>query len=74
MGWLARNNKVTVTAPNGHRLTINPALVRSVRAAEPGEYAPGVAAVIAMGHVQQGVKESPAVVLAEIGPIHHHGA
>jgi hypothetical protein len=74
MGWLARNNKITVTAPNGHKLTINPALVRSVRAAEPGEYAPGVAAVIDMGHLHQGVLESPATVLAEIGPIHRHGA
>jgi soluble lytic murein transglycosylase-like protein len=69
--WLAHHNKVTVTAPNGRKITLDPGTVRSVRAALPGEYAPGVAAVIELGQTRQGVQESPDAVLALIGPIRH---
>jgi hypothetical protein len=69
--WLAHHNKVTVTAPNGHKITLDPGKVRSVRAALPGEYAPSVAAVIELGQTRQGVQESPDAVLALIGPIRH---
>jgi soluble lytic murein transglycosylase-like protein len=69
--WLAHHNKVTVTAPNGRKITLDPGKVRSVRAALPGEYALGVAAVIELGQTRQGVQESPDAVLALIGPIRH---
>ena len=69
--WLTHHNKVTVTAPDGRKIALDPGKVRSVRAALPGEYAPGVAAVIEMGRVHQGVQESPARVLALIGPVRH---
>ncbi len=62
--WLTRGNKLSLTAPNGRKVTIDPGQVRSVRAALPGEYAPGVAAVLDMGKAHQGVKESAEFVLA----------
>jgi soluble lytic murein transglycosylase-like protein len=62
--WLGRGNKLALTAPNGNKVTVDPTKVRSVRAALPGEYAPGVAAVLDLGTVHQGVKESPEFVLA----------
>jgi hypothetical protein len=45
---------------------INPFAVSSVRAAFPGEYAPGVQTVITMGRLHQGVRESMAQVRAAI--------
>ena len=71
--WLARNDKLVLTAPNGHKLTLDPARVRSVRAPLPGEYAPGVASVVDLGRVRQGVKESPETILAAL-PSRRHGA
>jgi hypothetical protein len=64
--WLARNDKLVLTTPNGHKLTLDPARVRSVRAPLPGEYAPGVASVVDLGRVRQGVKESPETILAAL--------
>jgi hypothetical protein len=79
--WLTSHDKLTVTAPNGNKIALDRSEIRSVRAALPGEYAPGVAAVIDMGRIHQGVQESPAVILAAIGPSgvaangsHHHNA
>ena len=69
--WLTRRSRVTVTAPNGHKIALDPGAVRSVRAALPGEYAPGVDAVIDLGKSRQGVQESPENVLAMIGPLRH---
>jgi len=71
--WLARNDKLILTAPNGQKLTLDPAKVRSVRAALPGEYAPGVASVVDLGRVRQGVKESPEIILAAL-PSRRRGA
>jgi hypothetical protein len=62
--WLTRSNKLVLTAPNGNKVTIDPGMVRSVRAALPGEYDPGVSAVLDLGKGHQGVKESPEFVLA----------
>jgi hypothetical protein len=62
--WLSRNNKLILTAPNGHKVTVDPVRVRSVRAALPGEYGSGVSAVLDLGKTRQGVKESPEFVLA----------
>jgi hypothetical protein len=67
-GWLAGHDKLTVTAPNGNKIALDRSQIRSVRAALPGEYAPGVAAVIEMGKMHQGVQESPETILAAIGP------
>jgi hypothetical protein len=69
--WLTHHGKVTLTAPNGRKIALDPGKVSSVRAALPGEYARGVAAVIEMGRVHQGVQESPARVLALIGLVRH---
>lgn len=70
MGWLTGHGKaakVTLTAPNGSKIALDPRLVHSVRAALPGEYAPGVAAVINLGRTSQGVRETPEAVLAMVG-------
>jgi len=69
--WLTRNKKITVTAPDGRKIALDPDKIRSVRSALPGEYAPGVAAVIDLGAVKQGVKESPALIAAALSPGHH---
>lgn len=62
--WLTRGNKLSLTAPNGRKVTIDPVQVRSVRAPLPGEYTSGVAAVLDLGRGHQGVKESAEFVLA----------
>jgi hypothetical protein len=51
---------VKFTRPNGAPAMINAAAVVSVRAAFAGEYAPGVQAVITVGRLHQGVRESVA--------------
>jgi soluble lytic murein transglycosylase-like protein len=48
------------TRPNGEAVMINGFAVTAVRAPIPGEYASGVHAVIAMGRLNQGVRESVA--------------
>jgi len=72
--WLASHDKLTVTAPNGARIALDRDKIRSVRAALPGEYAPGVAAVIDLGKTRQGVQESPEIILAAITPARRRGA
>ncbi|HEY4123884.1 MAG TPA: transglycosylase SLT domain-containing protein [Rhizomicrobium sp.] len=57
---------VKFTRPNGETATINAAAVVSVRAAFPGEYAPGVQSVITVGRLHQGVRESLAQARAII--------
>lgn len=49
-----------LTRPNGGTVMINGFAVTAVRAPIPGEYASGVHAVIAMGRMSQGVRESVA--------------
>ena len=49
------------TRPNGEAVSINGFAVTSVRAPLPGEYTTGVHAVIAVGRIRQGVRESVAV-------------
>jgi soluble lytic murein transglycosylase-like protein len=57
-----RGRLVRLTRPNGEPVSIAAADVASVRAALPGEYAPGVNTVIAAGRERQGVRESVAEV------------
>lgn len=57
---------VRFTRPNGTPAMINAAAVVSVRAAFPGEYAPGVQTVITVGRLHQGVRESLAQAKAII--------
>jgi membrane-bound lytic murein transglycosylase B len=52
------------TRPDGGEVDINGFAVSSVRAPFPGEYAPGVNAVIDMGKLHQGVRESVTVATA----------
>jgi hypothetical protein len=52
----------TLTRPNGLAVSIEAAVVDSIRAAFPGEYAPGVQTVLSMGNRRQGVTEDPATV------------
>jgi soluble lytic murein transglycosylase-like protein len=50
--------KVQLTQPDGNPVEINVAMVRSVRAPLPGEFADTVQAVVTLGKKQQGVRES----------------
>ncbi|MEO8300240.1 MAG: lytic transglycosylase domain-containing protein [Rhizomicrobium sp.] len=47
----------SLTRPDGSVILIDPVAVTSVRAASPGEYAPGVQSVISLGRLKQGVRE-----------------
>jgi membrane-bound lytic murein transglycosylase B len=53
-------NLARLTRPNGEAVMIDAATVVSVRAAFPGEYAPGVQTVVTIGKKKQGVTEPPA--------------
>jgi Transglycosylase SLT domain len=68
-----RGALVKFTRPNGTAVLVDGAAVRSVRAALPGEYAPGVKSVITVGTVEQGVRENlaaaKAIILARGGAI-----
>jgi membrane-bound lytic murein transglycosylase B len=55
-----------LTRPDGSAVMIDAAAVMSVRAALPGEYAPGVQAVISIQKMRQGVRESVAAATAII--------
>ncbi len=57
---------VKFTRPDGGEVEINGFAVSSVRAPLPGEYAPGVNAVIDMGKLHQGVRESVAEATAKL--------
>ena len=60
-------NAVRLTSPDGSAVLIDPLVVRSVRAALPGEYAPGVQSVVRTGErLSQGVREDLAAVSAVI--------
>jgi membrane-bound lytic murein transglycosylase B len=52
--------KAQLTRPDGTKVDIDIAKVSAVRAAIPGEYAPDVQAVVSMGRLQQGVRETVA--------------
>jgi hypothetical protein len=54
------------TRPDGEAVMLNTAAIASVRAAFPGEYAPGVQSVITIGRLHQGVRESVAQAKAII--------
>lgn len=57
----------TLTRPDGAPVEIDPAAVRSIRAALPGEYAPGVQSVLRLGgRLTQGVREDVAAATAAI--------
>ena len=57
---------VKFTRPNGEAAMVNAAAVSSIRAAFPGEYAPGVQTVITIGRLHQGVREPLAEARATI--------
>ena len=61
-----RSVMVKFTRPNGEPAMINAAAVVSIRAAFPGEYAPGVVSVIQVGRLRQGVRENMAQARAII--------
>ncbi len=70
--WLNRRAaKLTLTAPNGSKIALDPAKILSVRSAFPGEYPAGVAAVIDLGPVKQGVQETAEAVAAVLSPARH---
>ena len=58
--------KAKFTRPDGSPVTIETGAVVSVRAALPGEYAPGVQTVITFGRMRQGVRENLAIVRAKL--------
>jgi hypothetical protein len=55
-----------LTRPDGQAVMIDVAAVMSVRPALPGEYAPSVRAVVSMGRLHQGVRESVGTATAII--------
>ena len=59
-GNVGHRDMAKFTRPNGTPVWIDAAAAVSVRAAFPGEYAPGVRAVITVGRLRQGVRESVA--------------
>jgi hypothetical protein len=58
----ARGAKARFTRPDGSAVMVDIAGIVQVRAALPGEYAPGVQSVIAIGRMHQGVRENVAEV------------
>jgi hypothetical protein len=62
---------VTLTRPDGSEVAFDLAKVTAIRAPVPGEYAPGVRAVISLGRVQLGVREE---VAAATTLLRQHGA
>jgi hypothetical protein len=68
---LARLTTVRFTRPDGTPIEIDTRSVSAVRAAFPGEYAPGVLSVLSMGKTKQGVREDVAAVTATLRA---HGA
>jgi hypothetical protein len=58
--------KATLTRPDGRKIAIEVARVRSLRAALPGEFAPSVRTVIAIGRQQQGVREDLALAATRL--------
>lgn len=64
--WLATHDQLTVTRPDGSRIALARNDIRGVRAVLPGEYAPGVLAVVDLGRTKQGVMESPGVLQAAL--------
>jgi len=57
-GVMGGHGNARFTRPNGEAVVLNTAAIVSVRAAFPGEYAPGVQTVVTFGRVHQGVRES----------------
>ncbi|MBL6852119.1 MAG: lytic transglycosylase domain-containing protein [Alphaproteobacteria bacterium] len=55
-----------LTRPDGSSVMIDAGAVVSIREALPGEYAPSVQSVIAVGRLRQGVRESRAAATAAI--------
>ncbi|HXC55972.1 MAG TPA: lytic transglycosylase domain-containing protein [Rhizomicrobium sp.] len=55
-----------LTRPDGTAVLIDAGAVLSIRAALPGEYAPSVRAVIGIGRLRQGVRETVAAATAVI--------
>lgn len=64
---LMRHGKVRLTRPNGKPVTIDPANVRFIIAAQPGEYPRSVHAVISTGRMRQAVREDVAKASAMLG-------
>jgi len=65
-GGAMRGREVKLTRPNGDTVAVEASAVAAIRAALPGEYAPGVNTVITVGRERQGVRESVASVEAAL--------
>jgi soluble lytic murein transglycosylase-like protein len=65
-GHSGHRNPAKFTRPDGVPIWIDAAAAVSVRAALPGEYAPGVLSVITIGKIRQGVRENVATAKATI--------
>lgn len=59
-------NTAKLTRPDGSPVLIDPLAVSSIRGVVPGEYPDGVQAVLTMGRLTQGVRETAAVATAAI--------
>jgi soluble lytic murein transglycosylase-like protein len=63
--------KTELTRPDGTKFDVDITKVSSIRAVVPGEYGPNVQAVISMGRLQQGVRET---VASATTLLRQHGA
>lgn len=57
---------IRLTRPDGGTVTIDVGQVTGIRAAMPGEFAPGVQTVVTLGKKSQGIRESVTVATAAI--------
>jgi soluble lytic murein transglycosylase-like protein len=62
-----RHGKVRLTRPNGRPVVVDPADVRFIIAAQPGEYPRSVHAVISTGRTRQAVREDVTKASAMLG-------
>ena len=62
----AGGDTIRVTRPDGGTVTIDVGQVTGIRAALPGEFAPGVQTVLTLGKKSQGIRESVTVATAAI--------
>lgn len=60
---------VKLTRPDGAKVRIDTGRITAIRAALPGEYAPGVKTVISMGRHRQGVREPLSVAMRMVGHV-----
>ena len=70
----ADGRRVTLTRPDGEPVSVSADEIASVRAALPGEYAPGIRSVITLGRTRQAVEQSVDEIAATLHGRRHGAA